>query len=138
MEMAAIALDTAGKGREVYRTCLSMIEFFSSARMEFNNDLDQMLVYIVLMLDDLQAGGGTARSRGVNAMSISQITRIPRESVRRKLSKLQAAQIVERGDDGLWRHVATPRDMMISRQIDRHFRLNGAGVVGAAPATAVR
>lgn len=111
-----------------------MIEFFSSARTEFNNDPDQMLVYIVLMLDDLQAGAGAARSRGVNAMSISQITRIPRESVRRKLSKLQAAKIVERGDDGLWRHVATPRDVMISRQIDRHFRLNGAGSVAAVGA----
>jgi hypothetical protein len=136
METATSAANPARKGQDIYKTCLSMIEFCSSSRTAFNNDLDQMLVYIVLMLDDLQAGDGSARSRGVNAMSLSQITRIPRESVRRKLSKLQAANIVERGDDGLWRHIATPRDLIISRRIDRHFRLSETGADGATASLA--
>lgn len=136
MQSADYTAKPARKSQSIYKTCLSMIEFCSSSRSEFNNDLDQMLVYIVLMIDDLQAGDGSARSRGVNAMSLSQITRIPRESVRRKLSKLQAANIVERGDDGLWRHIATPRDLMISRQIDRHFRLSETGAEGVTVSVA--
>jgi hypothetical protein len=83
-------------------------------RRAFDGDLDQFLIYLVFMLTELarvrameeaRAKGAErviSRTRGLNALSIADITRIPRESVRRKLAALTASDRVVRGDDGLY------------------------------------
>ena len=82
-------------------------------RRAFDGDLDQFLIYLVFMLTELSrarameealAKGAervVSRPRGLNALSVADITRIPRESVRRKLVALMASGHVTRGDDGL-------------------------------------
>lgn len=83
-------------------------------RRTFNGDLDQFLIYLVFMLAELSrarameealakgAGRVVSRPRGLNALSLADITRIPRESVRRKLAALSASGHVTRGEDGLY------------------------------------
>jgi hypothetical protein len=83
-------------------------------REAFGGDLDQFLIYMLFMLtelarlraiEDASAKGAErviARSRGLNALSIAEITRIPRESVRRKLAALTASGRIVRADDGLY------------------------------------
>jgi hypothetical protein len=83
-------------------------------RGAFDGDLDQFLIYLVFMLTELArlrameeavAKGAErviSRPRGLNALSIADITRIPRESVRRKLAALTAAGRIVRGEDGLY------------------------------------
>jgi hypothetical protein len=83
-------------------------------RRAFDGDLDQFLIYLVFMLtelartramDEALAKGAErvlSRPRGLNALSIADITRIPRESVRRKLAALGASGHVRRADDGLY------------------------------------
>ena len=80
-------------------------------RGRFQGDLDQYLIYLVFLLDDLaQAIGAHSRghlrpvaaARGLNALSISEVTSIPRETARRKLHMLVASGYIDRGDDGLY------------------------------------
>jgi hypothetical protein len=83
-------------------------------RRAFHGDLDQFLIYLVFMLTELarvqameeaRAKGAkrvASRPRGLNALSIADITRIPRESVRRKLAALTASGHVARAEDGLY------------------------------------
>lgn len=83
-------------------------------RGAFDGDLDQFLIYLVFMLAELArvrameeavAKGAErviSKPRGLNALSIADITRIPRESVRRKLVALTASGRILRGEDGLY------------------------------------
>lgn len=80
-------------------------------RARFQGDLDQYLIYLVFLLDDLsQTIGAQARgrrrreedARGMNALSISEVTQIPRETARRKLKMLVASGYLDRGADGLY------------------------------------
>jgi hypothetical protein len=83
-------------------------------RRAFDGDMDQFLIYLVFMLTELarvrameeaRAKGAervTSRTRGLNALSIADITRIPRESVRRKLAALTSSGRIVRGEDGLY------------------------------------
>jgi len=83
-------------------------------RGRFEGDLDRYLVYLVFLLTELsqQVAQGEAaargartvppRPRGLNALSIAEITRIPRETTRRKLQALQETGYLLRGPDGLY------------------------------------
>jgi len=80
-------------------------------RTRFHGDLDQYLIYLVFLLDDLgltvaarEAGRrrGVEQARGLNALSIAEVTTIPRETARRKLQLLVASGYIERGEDGLY------------------------------------
>ena len=84
-------------------------------RDRFDGDLDQYLIHLVFVLAELaEAKQATlARSRGpqvrrpaargLNALSIAEITRIPRETTRRKLKALVRSGHVRRDPDGLYR-----------------------------------
>ncbi|MFN3520759.1 MAG: hypothetical protein ACK4YQ_00810 [Phenylobacterium sp.] len=78
-------------------------------RSRFDGDLDQYLLYLVFLLSELQqtiAAGGQDRSfaprRGLNALSLSDITQIPRETARRKLLALADRGFLVRDDQGLF------------------------------------
>jgi hypothetical protein len=80
-------------------------------RARFQGDLDQYLIYLIFLLDDLAREAGSrdasrrsrpSEPRGLNALSIAEITDIPRETTRRKLQMLVAGGYVERGYDGLY------------------------------------
>ncbi len=76
-------------------------------RARFDGDLDQYVLYLTFLLSELaetmNAAPGTARPpRGLNALSVSEITGIPRESARRKLLLLAANGYLRRDPDGLF------------------------------------
>lgn len=79
-------------------------------RGRFQGDLDQYLIYLVFLLNDLsreisskgRVAGRRPEARGLNALSIAEITGIPRETARRKLQMLVAEGYVDRAVDGLY------------------------------------
>lgn len=83
-------------------------------RSRFDCDLDQYLLYLIFLLAELsqivsrseaEARGGRISPwtpRGMNALSLADITRIPRETARRKLQLLVAGGYLQRGEDGLY------------------------------------
>lgn len=83
-------------------------------RARFDGDLDQYLLYLIFLLGELSqmvAGaealgrGETPRPRerkGMNALSLSDITLIPRETARRKLQQLVADGYLRREGEGLY------------------------------------
>lgn len=83
-------------------------------RSRFDCDLDQYLLYLIFLLAELsqvvsrteaEARGGRISPwtrRGMNALSLADITRIPRETARRKLQLLVAGGYLLRGEDGLY------------------------------------
>lgn len=77
-------------------------------RGRFQGDLDQYLIYLVFLLDDLsqelrsRTYGRHLAPRGLNALSIAEVTEIPRETARRKLQILLSEQYLERRSDGLY------------------------------------
>jgi len=76
-------------------------------RSRFDGDLDQYVLYLTFLLSELaetiNGEAGVARTpRGLNALSLSEITGIPRESARRKLLILAANGYLNRDADGLF------------------------------------
>lgn len=80
------------------------------ARNRFDGDLDQYLLYLIFLLADLSESMSQAaqphrissRPRGLNALSLADITRIPRESARRKLLALAERGYLVRDAEGLF------------------------------------
>lgn len=76
-------------------------------RTRFDGDLDQYVLYLTFLLAELDetmnaAPGPVRPPRGMNALSVSEITGIPRESARRKLLLLAANGYLHRDEDGLF------------------------------------
>jgi hypothetical protein len=83
-------------------------------RARFDGDLDQYLLYSIFLLGELsqvvagadaEARGEAPRERerkGMNALSLSDITLIPRETARRKLQQLVADGYLRREGEGLY------------------------------------
>ncbi|WP_375249165.1 hypothetical protein [Sphingomonas sp.] len=72
-------------------------------RSHFDGDLDLLVIYLIFAAAAKPARRGHAvQSRGINALSIADISSIPRETVRRKLRRLAALGYLRLEDDGLW------------------------------------
>lgn len=83
-------------------------------RGRYDGDLDQFLLHLVFMLTELaqvnfaaeaKAKGAQTvivRRRGLNVLSLADITRVPRETVRRKLAAMAEKGLVVREEDGLY------------------------------------
>jgi hypothetical protein len=83
-------------------------------RARFDGDLDQYLIYLNFMLAELSQAVARADAmakghtpppwifKGMNALSLSEITGVPRETTRRKLQHLVEAGYLRRGGDGLF------------------------------------
>lgn len=105
-------------GQDVSRFFYKWGGAFSSVlvklRVRYDGDLDQFLIHLVFMLSELSGVNAAAlakakgaqtviiRRKGLNTLSLADITRIPRESVRRKLAALAERGLVAREDDGLY------------------------------------
>jgi hypothetical protein len=105
---AFLAQDVA---RFFYRWGGLLSQTLIGVRARFQGDLDQYLIYLIFLLDDLAREvasrddlrrGQRLEPRGLNALSIAEITDIPRETARRKLQMLVAGGYIERGYDGLY------------------------------------
>lgn len=100
--------------RFFYRWGGELSSILIRVRARFDGDLDQYLLYLIFLLGELsqhvaageaQARGELARPRerkGMNALSLSDITRIPRETARRKLQQLVADGYLRREGEGLY------------------------------------
>ena len=79
-------------------------------RSRFDGDLDQYLLYLVFLLAEISESLPRGprppqtfrRRRGLNALSLSDITQIPRETARRKLLALVDRGLLNREEDGLF------------------------------------
>jgi len=83
-------------------------------RGRYDGDLDQFLIHLVFMLTDLASANAVVearargavtvirRRRGLNVLSLADITRIPRESGRRKQALMVDRSLVVREPDGLY------------------------------------
>lgn len=83
-------------------------------RSRFDGDLDQYLLYLIFLLAELSQIAARADAearghrpqqsvrRGMNALSLAEITRIPRETARRKLQLLVEHSYLTRGETGLY------------------------------------
>src|SRR5690606_23590894 len=101
--------------RFFYRWGGTLAAVLMRLRRRYHGDLDQFALHLALMLTDLAATNAieTARAAGVepagrrvkglNILSLAEITGVPRESVRRKLARRAEAGQVVRDEAGLWR-----------------------------------
>jgi len=79
-------------------------------RSKFDGDLDQCLLYLIFLLAELSESMPRGprppqtfrRRRGLNALSLAEITQIPRETARRKLLALVERGYLVREGDGLF------------------------------------
>jgi hypothetical protein len=100
--------------RFFYRWGGELSSILIRVRARFDGDLDQYLLYLIFLLGELsqivaareaEARGDPPRPReprGMNALSLSDITLIPRETARRKLQQLVADGYLRREGEGLY------------------------------------
>jgi len=94
-----------------YSVGCKLFEILRQVRSTHHGDLEEYLILYSLVLADTYdkqvrpiADGASSRRQGLNLLSVSEITGIPRETVRRKMVRLIAAGSVARSD-GLYRYV---------------------------------
>lgn len=89
------------------------VEHMIDASSAFEGDMQQMLLLAVLgqakiraVKAAIDAGEDRARARlivcGISASRLSDITSVPRQTVRRKLAALNARGWIEQASDGTW------------------------------------
>ena len=106
-EASVTALDVETM-RSYYRWGGHLSTALVRIRSKFDGDLDQCLLYLIFLLSELsQTMASTAPDRafarrGLNALSLSDITQIPRETARRKLLALAERGYLVRAEDGLF------------------------------------
>ena len=100
--------------RFFYRWGGELSSILIRVRARFDGDLDQYLLYSIFLLGELSqvvanaeavARGEAPRERvrkGMNALSLSDITLIPRETARRKLQQLVTDGYLRREGEGLY------------------------------------
>jgi hypothetical protein len=97
-----VQLDQEG-ARFLYRWGGRLSETLVRIRSRFHGDLDQYLLYLVFILSEISGNGGqSVKRRGLNALSLSEITQIPRETARRKLLALAEDGYLKRDAEGLY------------------------------------
>ncbi|MBN9319128.1 MAG: hypothetical protein J0I28_05515 [Caulobacterales bacterium] len=102
----------AADPRAIYRWCEQWSATLCSLRKGFDGDLDFYLLLLVFLQSEMARGlrtptlpGGDLREtgpRGLNALSISQICSVPRETTRRKLGRLVEKGYLTLDQDGLF------------------------------------
>ncbi|HWA59926.1 MAG TPA: hypothetical protein VG939_01055 [Caulobacteraceae bacterium] len=98
-----VKLDAAAEAAaQAYRRTADLADCLITLRRQFDNDLDRALIALVLGLSDLDGRRRRRPARGLNILSLADISGIPRETVRRKLAQMQAAGRVRRAADGLF------------------------------------
>jgi hypothetical protein len=96
--------------RFLYRWGTQLSSTLVRLRTRFDGDLDQCLLYLVFLLAEIsetlprgpRPPPTFRRRRGLNALSLADITQIPRETTRRKLLALVERGYLIREPDGLF------------------------------------
>lgn len=97
-------VDVSGTYRSLSRFSSELIR----SRQRFGGDLDRLMILMVFTLSRLEAlqrertGQGRRRIEGLNALSIADITGLPRETARRKLMGMVEEGRLLRSPDGLY------------------------------------
>ena len=95
----------------LYRWTIALSERLAQMRLSFQGDLDAFLIFLIFAADTLRRSRlgprsaeqvGAQQPGGINALSISEITGIPRETARRKLQALMTMGYVVRDASGLY------------------------------------
>lgn len=88
-----------------------MTEHFADCSRTFKGDLQQVVILAligqILIEHYKKSGGDVAEARGISTSRISDLTGIPRQTVRRKLSLLADNGWIEPTVPGSWRMVAS-------------------------------
>ncbi len=97
--------------REQYRLIqYHFVQFFaehlSDVSKAFEGDLQEMLVLAIIGQVYLYADGQGRENAQINASRLSDVTGVPRQTVRRKLASLKERGWIEKAEDGGWRLVA--------------------------------
>lgn len=100
--------------RFFYRWGGSLSAVLVRLRRRYQGDLDLFLLHLVFMLTELAEANAAAealakgaprvirRRRGLNMLSLADISRVPKETVRRKLALMVELDLIRREDDGLY------------------------------------
>jgi DNA-binding MarR family transcriptional regulator len=107
-----------------YRFVEFLADHLADCSRSFGGDLQQMLVLAIIGQMELHArvratASGGAPAASISASRISDVTGIPRETVRRKLRALEERKWISRHDDGSWRLCLGP-DGTAPARIDLH------------------
>jgi len=95
----------------LYRWTIALSERLAQMRLSFQGDLDAFLIFLIFAADTLRRprldprsaeGDASQPPGGINALSVSEITGIPRETARRKLQSLITMGYVVRDASGLY------------------------------------
>lgn len=97
----------AADGPGLYRWGQLLSSTLVRLRSKFDGDFDQYLILMVFVLTDLYRTSAvsarpTLKARGINVLSLADLTEIPRETVRRKLRALTECGYLVRGQDQLY------------------------------------
>jgi DNA-binding MarR family transcriptional regulator len=130
--------------RSYYRWVQLLTEHLADCSRVFDGDLQELLILSVVgqaNFGEITRGGGNSsigrfdasRGQGASASGISAVTGIPRETVRRKLERLQKKGWIEKLPSTFWRlrsdnGAVTSRDDLIAledRAIERAARFVG-------------
>jgi len=122
-------------------------ELLITLRREFNGDLDRMLVLGIIGLrtmppsqvrgisyDDFNAGPVVQNPGPINVQSIADTSGIPRETVRRKVTALEQAGLIERRGGG---YLVVSRQARAQLSLATEASMRYLVAVGAACAAAV-
>jgi hypothetical protein len=108
-------------------------EHFSDLWVSFDGDIGEMMVlgvigqtYLGAKLGEKQPVVSAAEDiRGVSASSIADVTGIPRQTVRRKLVRLEDKGFICQGDDHRWRLVVLADGSMPAHEKFAELHLRG-------------
>jgi hypothetical protein len=108
---APVSIAPFDSSAALYRSTIALSERLAQMRLSFQGDLDAFLIFLVFAADTLRRSrpgprnaeqAGAHQASGINALSISEITGIPRETARRKLQALITMGCVVRDANGLY------------------------------------
>lgn len=105
-----------------YRFVEFLTDHLSDCSRTFGGDLQQMLVLAIIGQVELHARTRPAQGDGmaeasITASRISDVSGIPRETVRRKLAMLETRGWIARRPDGSWRLATTDGDSAARRDL---------------------
>ncbi len=86
------------------------VEHLSEVSKAFDGDLQEMLVLAVIGQVYLHADAQGRENPSIGASRLSDVTGVPRQTVRRKLESLKGRGWIEKAEDGGWRLVAQDRE----------------------------
>lgn len=75
----------------------------------FDGDLQEMLIMAIIGQVYLHADGLGRQSAPISASRLSDVTGVPRQTVRRKLESLKGRGWIEKTEDGGWRLIENDR-----------------------------